>query len=136
MFQLHPTLAGDTAALVRWRLCEVRLMRDATYPWLVLVPARSGLRDFHDVVAGERGLLMDEIARAAAALQTVVRPDKINVAALGNVVEQLHIHVIARFRSDPAWPNPVWGAVPRRDYPAEALERVSETLATALGAAA
>jgi len=133
MFQLHPTLAADTIALARWPLSEVRLMRDASYPWLILVPARPGLRDLHDVAAGERVLLIEEIARASDALVAAVAPDKINVAALGNVVEQLHVHVIARFRADPAWPNPVWGAVPRRDYPPEALARVTAALGAALG---
>ncbi len=107
-FQLHERLAADTAEIAGWPLCLVRLMLDRTYPWLILVPHRPNLKDLHDLEPADHGLFMNEVSRASRALQALYRPDKINVAALGNAVPQLHIHVIARFTSDPAWPNPVW----------------------------
>ena len=115
-FALHPTLDKDTVEVARLDICRVLLMRDETYPWLILVPAINELRDLDDLSAPERTQVMAEIDRTSKAMKAVFQPDKMNVAALGNVVEQLHIHVIARFQSDPAWPAPVWGAHPAKDY--------------------
>ena len=109
MFRLHERLAAETFAVARWPLCRVLLMNDRTYPWLILVPEREGLKDLHDLEPADHGAVMAEIGRAARALQRLFKPDKINVAALGNVVPQLHVHVIARFTTDAAWPRPVWG---------------------------
>jgi diadenosine tetraphosphate (Ap4A) HIT family hydrolase len=134
-FVLDDRLAADTVAVVRWPLCRVLLNRDATYPWLILVPARPGLRDLDDVGPADRAPLFAEIARASKVLKALHAPDKINVAALGNVVAQLHVHVIARRRGDPAWPNPVWNTVPRRDYAPAALDETRRRLADLLGAA-
>jgi diadenosine tetraphosphate (Ap4A) HIT family hydrolase len=125
-FALHTDLVRDTAEVARLPLCRVGLMNDSTYPWLVLSPMLPGLRDFHDVPAAHHAALMDEIARASRALQQVYKPDKINVAALGNVTPQLHIHVIARSAGDPAWAKPVWGIVPAKPYAAAAM---GETIA-------
>jgi len=116
-FTLDPILHLDTVEVARLELCRVLLMRDQTYPWLILVPARAGLRDLDDLDDDHQHLVMGEISATSRALKTVFSPHKINVAALGNVVEQLHIHVIARFKNDPAWPAPVWGAHPAVDYP-------------------
>jgi diadenosine tetraphosphate (Ap4A) HIT family hydrolase len=121
-FQLHERLAADTLPLDRWPLCEVLLAKDATYPWLILVPRRVGLRDFDDLAREDLDTASREIVRASRTLKAVFRPDKLNVAALGNQVPQLHVHVIARFTDDPAWPGPIWGVVPPRDYGAAALE--------------
>jgi diadenosine tetraphosphate (Ap4A) HIT family hydrolase len=121
-FQLHERLAADTLPLDRWPLCEVLLAKDASYPWLILVPRRVGLRDFDDLAREDLDTASWEIVRASRTLKAVFRPDKLNVAALGNQVPQLHVHVIARFTDDPAWPGPIWGAVPPRDYGAAALE--------------
>ena len=109
MFRIHERLAAETLEVGRWPLCRVLLMNDRTYPWLILVPEREGLKDLHDLDSADHGAAMAEIAKAARALQRLFKPDKINVAALGNVVPQLHVHVIARFTTDPAWPRPVWG---------------------------
>ena len=109
-FTLHPTLARDTAEVVRLPLCRVLLMNDRRFPWLILVPEREGVREIHDLAAEDRAVLIEEIAQASEALARLVRPDKMNVGALGNVVPQLHIHVVARFAADPAWPGPVWGS--------------------------
>lgn len=115
-FTLNPTLDKDTVEVTRLDICRVLLMRDKTYPWLILVPAIADLRDLDDLDASDRNQVMAEIDRASKAMKAVFQPYKMNVAALGNVVEQLHIHVIARFQTDPAWPAPVWGAHPAQDY--------------------
>jgi diadenosine tetraphosphate (Ap4A) HIT family hydrolase len=100
-------------------LSLVLLMKARQWPWLILVPRRPDIREIHDLDRSDRGRLIEEIARAGRALQTLYRPDKINVGALGNIVPQLHVHVIARFTSDPAWPRPVWGAVAPEPYDAD-----------------
>jgi len=128
MFHLHERLAADTVPLAEWPLCRVLLMNDAGYPWLILVPARPGICEIHELSAPDRRQLMAEIAAAAQQLQQAVQAHKINVAALGNVVAQLHVHVVARFRDDPAWPRPVWGAVPARPYTPEELRAQRELL--------
>jgi diadenosine tetraphosphate (Ap4A) HIT family hydrolase len=125
-FSLHERLAADCITLDDWPLCRVLLMNDASYPWLILVPRRPGLSEFHDVADADRPQLMVEIDRASRALKTRFDADKINVGALGNMVPQLHIHVIARYKEDPAWPGPVWGKQPPRRYEPGALrERVA-----------
>jgi len=126
-FILNPTLDKDTVEVARLDICRVLLMRDKTYPWLILVPAIAGLRDLDDLDASDRNQVMAEIDRASKAMKAVFQPYKMNVAALGNVVEQLHIHVIARFQTDPAWPAPVWGAHPVQDYDgAQRLETLTQ----------
>jgi diadenosine tetraphosphate (Ap4A) HIT family hydrolase len=122
MFRLDPRLAQDTVELDGWPLCRVRLMNDANYPWLILVPEREAARDIIDLTPRDRAVLMTEIAAASQGLVRLTNPDKLNVAALGNVVAQLHVHIIARFTTDPAWPRPVWGVRPPKPYAAEALE--------------
>ena len=115
-FTLHAQLAADTFAVCELELCSLRLMNDATYPWLILVPRIDGARELIDLDVPQQHLLMNEISRTSHALQRLFAPDKLNVAALGNMVPQLHVHVIARFRDDPAWPSPVWGRVPAQAY--------------------
>lgn len=124
-FTLHERLAADTIELTRWPLSLVLLMNDRHWPWLILVPRRAGMREIHDLEAAERGMLIEEIARASRAFDMAFRPVKINVAALGNAVPQLHVHVIARFADDPAWPRPVWGTTAPQAYGAgELTDRV------------
>lgn len=123
-FDLHPQLAADTLPAGRLTLCDLRLMNDARYPWFVLVPRRAGVVELLDLDDADQQLVYDEVRATARALQAACKPDKLNVAALGNVVAQLHVHVIARYRSDAAWPRPVWGvhpAVAYQDAAAEAL---------------
>lgn len=103
-------------------------MNDSRYPWLILVPARAGLSELHDLSSTDQTVLMGEIDRASRALVGLHEPDKINVGALGNMVPQLHVHVIARFRSDDAWPGPVWGAHPPHAYAATELDEVLKRL--------
>ncbi len=97
-------------------------MNDANFPWLILVPRRPGVSEIIDL-GTEQATLMDELALVSRALQDETRCDKLNIAAIGNMVPQLHIHVVARRKDDAAWPKPVWGAVPRRAYAADAMER-------------
>ena len=108
-FVLHPRLAADTAFIADWPLSRVLLMNDARFPWLILVPRRDGLSELHDLTSADAGVLTVEIRRAGAKLKELTDAAKINTAALGNQVPQLHIHVIARQAGDPAWPGPVWG---------------------------
>lgn len=125
-WHLHPQLADDTHPLAHWPLCDVQLMDDANHPWLILVPRIEGATELTDLDPAQQAALTAEIDRACRALQTAVQPHKLNVAALGNVVPQLHVHVIARFRDDIAWPRPVWGTAAAQPYSPEALvERVA-----------
>lgn len=125
-WQLHPQLASDSHPLAQFPLCELRLMDDTNYPWLVLVPRVTGAQELIDLRAAERHLLSDEIDKASRLLRTVFRPRKLNVAALGNIVPQLHVHVIARFEDDPAWPAPVWGRVAARPHtPEQLVDRIT-----------
>jgi diadenosine tetraphosphate (Ap4A) HIT family hydrolase len=131
-WRLHPELARDCAFVADLALCRVLVLTDANYPWLVLVPREPALVDVIDIDEKGRAQLMREACAAAAALKAITRCDKLNVAALGNVVAQLHVHVIARFHHDPAWPKPVWGQVPARSYDAAALATFIESVRTAL----
>ncbi len=132
-FALHPRLAADTVPVGDLPLCRVLLMDDARFPWLILVPRRPGLREVHDLPAAERAVLIEEVAAASRALDADARPDKLNVGALGNVVAQLHIHVVARFAADPAWPGPVWGSGPAQPYGPGAARMRAGRVGAALG---
>ncbi len=113
---LDPRLAADSVPVGRLALCEVRLQDDARFPWLVLVPKREGMTELFELSAADRAAAMEEIAQCAAALRAVTQCLKINAGALGNIVRQLHIHVVARNAGDDAWPGPVWGAGSRIPY--------------------
>jgi diadenosine tetraphosphate (Ap4A) HIT family hydrolase len=115
-FDLDPRLAADTLPVARLDLCELRLMNDARFAWLVLVPRRAGLVEIADLTPSERTLLWHEVDRADAALRAVAPCDKLNLGALGNIVRQLHVHVVARCEGDAAWPGPVWGSGPAVPY--------------------
>ncbi|MBB1087457.1 HIT domain-containing protein [Lysobacter sp. SG-8] len=120
-WHLHPQLAEDTHPVAQLPLSELRLMDDAHHPWLILVPRVPDARELTDLRASERAALTREIDAASRVLLAQFKPDKLNVAALGNMVEQLHVHVIARFRNDIAWPRPVWGTATAAPYSPEAL---------------
>lgn len=115
-FTLDSRLAADTAAVTDLPLSAVRLMNDATYPWLILIPRREGAVEIVDLAPQDRAQLMEEIAQVSGVLRGLTHCDKLNVAALGNMVPQLHVHVIGRFSGDPAWPGPVWGKAPAQPY--------------------
>jgi diadenosine tetraphosphate (Ap4A) HIT family hydrolase len=127
-WSLDPQLASDTVPLGDLALSRVLLMQDANYPWLILVPRLADIVEITDLDRDARTALMQEIGEAAAALKTVTACDKINVAALGNMVPQLHVHVIARSKVDPAWPKPVWGQVPPRAYDPVARTHLMDAL--------
>jgi diadenosine tetraphosphate (Ap4A) HIT family hydrolase len=135
-FPLDPRLAGDTHEVASLPFSELLLMDDARYPWLILVPRIAGARELIDLDEGDQRALVGEITQVGRALEALLRPDKLNVAALGNVVPQLHVHVIARFANDVAWPQPVWGRGERVAYRAdERAARIAE-IRDALGIAA
>ncbi|WP_114007606.1 HIT domain-containing protein [Cohaesibacter intestini] len=115
-FTLDPQLGADSLPLLELDLCTLRVMNDATYPWILMVPKQAGLAELIDLSIEDQHRLTDEIRVVSKALQAVTKCDKLNVAALGNMVRQLHIHVIARFEGDAAWPGPVWGKVPAVAY--------------------
>ena len=125
---LHPQLERDTASIGDLPLSRVLIINDANYPWLLLVPRRANIVELTDLDDVEQAQLMTEVTRVARALRTVTHCDKLNIAALGNVVPQLHVHVIARFRSDAAWPKPVWGAAAPRPYDREELHNFGQPL--------
>lgn len=125
-FNLHPQLADDTTPVAELPLCEVRLMDDANHPWLVLVPRVANAVELIDLDPEQRAQLAADIDAASRALKALFKPDKLNVAALGNLVPQLHVHVIARYTDDIAWPRPVWGMAAARPYaPEQLVERVN-----------
>ncbi len=130
---LDPRLAADSVAIGMLSLCEVRLQDDARFAWLVLVPQREDATELFALSAADRALAMEEIAQCSAALRAVTQCLKINVGALGNIVRQLHIHVVARDEGDAAWPGPVWGAGTRTPYGetqrAEMIARLRSALA-------
>jgi diadenosine tetraphosphate (Ap4A) HIT family hydrolase len=131
-FSLHPQLAADTMPVGDLPLARVLLAKDANYPWLILVPRRPALTEIIDLEESEQGQLLGEIAAAAHALKSITACDKLNIAAIGNMVAQLHIHVVARRRDDIAWPKPVWGAAPAKDYDAGTRDRLIAALRDAL----
>lgn len=132
-FSLHPQIEKDTVPIGRFPLCELRLMNDVNYPWFMLVPQRENLREIHELNENDLHLLMRESVTLSRAIAAAFAPDKLNIAALGNVVPQLHIHYIARYTSDPAWPAPVWGKVAAVAYSTEALAEVRKKILAALG---
>lgn len=130
-FRLHERLARDTFPVTDLPLCSVRLMDNKHFPWVILVPRVAGAREWIDLSREEQHQLSDEIAIISHIFQALVTPDKLNVGALGNMVPQLHVHVIARYKADPAWPNPVWGG-PSETYSDEEARRFIYDLKSAL----
>ena len=128
-FSLHPQIAGDAAEICDWPLCRVLLMNDERFPWIILVPRRAEVIEVIDLTKQDRVTLMDEIARASTSLKswTAMRGscDKLNIAMIGNFVPQLHIHIVARRRTDCLWPQTVWGR-------GEPIRYAADELATAL----
>ena len=134
-FTLDSRLGAVTHPLLEWPLSSVRLMNDARWPWLILVPRVAGMRDLVDLDEKDQATLWSEIARCSLALRATYAPYKLNVAALGNVVAQLHVHVIARFEADSAWPAPVWGHGVAEPYTEAALAALRRELVAALNLA-
>ena len=126
---LHPQIAGDAASICDWPLCRVLLMNDARFPWIILVPRRAEVSEVIDLSKQDRVALMDEIARASTSLKSWSEMrggcDKLNVAMIGNLVPQLHVHIVARRRTDSIWPRTVWG-------PGDPVRYTAHELATAV----
>lgn len=109
MFELHPRLVQDCIALGRFSLCRLLLMNESRYPWFILVPEREGLTEIHQLSKADRERLVGESCELASRLADLFQADKMNIASIGNLVPQLHLHHVVRYRNDPAWPAPVWG---------------------------
>ena len=134
-FTLDPRLIADTVPVGDLALSSILLLDDTRFPWFILVPRRIGLSEVTDLDEDDALVLMRELRIATSVMLTLAKPDKVNVGALGNVVPQLHLHVIGRFLSDPAWPGPAWGSGARKAYPAHAaaalVDRAAELFAAA-----
>jgi len=128
MITLHPQLKKDCFVLGEFNLCTLLLLNDANYPWFILVPKRENIREIHQLSENDQQQLMAESMFFSRALEQVFQPDKLNIAALGNVVPQLHIHHIARYSSDACWPAPVWGAVNAIPYRQKQIETIKNKL--------
>ena len=127
-YKLDPRLAADTVTIGEWPLCDVLLMNDRQFPWLILVPKLAGIRELAELDEQQSQQLLAESRLCQQVMMALFSPYKMNVAALGNVVEQLHIHHVARQRDDVAWPAPVWGRQPAQPYGADELNSQCEEL--------
>lgn len=128
MFALDPRLQQDTLAIGDFPLCRLLLMNDANYPWFILVPRREAVSELFQLDQADQQQLWLETTRLAETFKDAFVADKMNVATLGNVVSQLHMHVIVRRRDDPAWPAPVWGRLPARPYEAAEIAALQQRL--------
>lgn len=133
-FEVHPEILGQNVVLGDLPLSRVILMNDARYPWLMLLP-RTEAYEIVDLTGDQQVTLIREIAAASAAVRGLFNPDKLNVAALGNMVRQMHVHVLGRWKTDPAWPGPVWGHSPAVRYGAAELQATAGRFSGALAAA-
>ncbi len=124
MFELAAELKRDCIDIADWPLCKVLLLNDSQYPWFILVPRQAGLTEIIDMSDNDQVTFMQESAKLSRLITNVFSPDKLNIAALGNMVPQLHIHHIARYKQDIAWPAPVWGKYPAVPYTHEQLEQL------------
>jgi diadenosine tetraphosphate (Ap4A) HIT family hydrolase len=131
-FELNERLRGDSEFVVTLGLCQLRLMNDRRWPWLILVPQRPGIEELFELRPLDQALLTFETNLAAQALNKVTDATKVNVGALGNIVRQLHVHVVARHENDPNWPGPVWGFGTREPYGADEKKALIETILKAI----
>jgi diadenosine tetraphosphate (Ap4A) HIT family hydrolase len=131
-FTLDTRLEADSEQLMWLGLCELRVMNDRRWPWLILVPQRPGAEEIHDMTPLDQAMLTFETNMVAQALKTATGCTKINTGALGNIVRQLHVHVVARSEGDPGWPGPVWGHGLREPYQRSGLRQFAQTIKAAL----
>ncbi len=132
MFELHPQLAQDAIAIGDFPLCRLLLCNDNNYPWFILVPRRSQIREIFQLEERDQRQLLKESSQLSQVLVKIFQADKLNVAALGNLVPQLHIHHIVRYQDDPAWPKPVWGLFPSQAYSKRTAQDVCTKVAALL----
>jgi diadenosine tetraphosphate (Ap4A) HIT family hydrolase len=128
MIPLHQQLEKDCIVLGEFNLCSLLLLNDANYPWFILLPNREGITEIHHLSASDQQQLLKESVYFSRCLEQVFQPDKLNIAALGNVVPQLHIHHIARFKTDACWPAPVWGSARPIPYAKEKIKTIEKQL--------
>lgn len=128
MTKLHAQLEKDTILLGEFSLCWLLLMDDANYPWFILVPKRDHITEIHQLSEADQQQLLAESMLLCRCLEQVFHPDKLNIAALGNIVPQLHIHHIVRFKTDACWPSPVWGAVEAIPLNSSAIDSIRQQL--------
>ncbi len=131
-FKLDPQLESDTILISDWHLCQVRLMNDSRYPWVILIPKVDGVSEIHELSDEQQQLLLGESIRLSKALEQLFSPHKLNIAALGNMVRQLHVHHIVRFENDASFPRPVWGVGEAVPYDAATLNDTVSGLQIAL----
>ena len=124
MFKLHPRLMQDTLVIGDFPLCRLLLMNDANYPWFILVPRRAEIREIFELEQTDQNQLLKESSHLSQVLNQIFQADKLNIAALGNMVPQLHVHHIVRYQADQAWPNPVWGLFPTQPYTERVLQEI------------
>ncbi|RDL42976.1 HIT family protein [Marinomonas piezotolerans] len=124
MFELDPVLERDSIYVGDFSLCQLRLINNALAPWFILVPKRSGIEEIHHLQPADQMQLMAESCQLAETIQDVFAPDKLNVAAIGNKVRQLHLHHVARNEGDDCWPEPVWGRIQVQTYENSELARI------------
>lgn len=128
MIELHPRLAQDCIAFGEFDLCTLLLLDDANYPWFILLPNRTDISELHQLDKPDQQQFLSESMHFSRCLEQVYQPDKINIATLGNVVPQLHVHHIARFHDDPSWPAPVWGRFEAVAYTEDAIDETRQRL--------
>ena len=127
-FQLNATLEKDTVLIKELKLCKLLLMNDSNYPWFILVPKRNNITEIFELSQEDQNQLTNETNHLAKKVKETFKAHKINIAALGNMVSQLHIHIIARNPNDPSWPNPIWGQVARVEYSSEEIQKIKKLL--------
>jgi diadenosine tetraphosphate (Ap4A) HIT family hydrolase len=136
-FQLHSRLQQDCVVLGRFELCQLLMMNDSQYPWFILVPQKAGITELYQLAQSDRQLLIEESSYLSENLAVLFQADKMNVAAIGNLVPQLHIHHVVRYQTDKAWPAPIWGkfnAIPYTEQQIiETLSLVKERLGSLTG---
>jgi diadenosine tetraphosphate (Ap4A) HIT family hydrolase len=125
-FELHPQLAKDSIWLADWPLSQLRLINDTNYPWFILVPRRANIRDVIDLTEADQSTLWQESAKLSQLLRVKYNPEKLNLAALGNMVPQLHLHHVARYSTDVAWPAPIWGKVAAKPYTEQQVSQLQQ----------
>lgn len=130
MFKLHDRLDQDTIELGDFDLCKVLLSNDTNYPWVILVPKKADIREIHELTEEEQQTLTKEISKVSSFVKEEFAADKVNIGALGNLVPQLHIHIVARYEDDVAWPGPIWGKVDPTPYTDEQISIVKDVFAS------
>ncbi len=133
MFRLHPQLDADTILVGEFPLSLLLLMNDANYPWFILVPKRTDITEIHQLSEKDQFQLTRESSLLSSCLSKEFQPDKLNIAALGNIVPQLHLHHIVRYATDPSWPHPVWGRLPAKLYDEQTIQTYADRLRKKLG---